>query len=518
MNEKLFFEVIKYVIIFFVSILLPKKIIYFGRNLITYSFKVTFKYWFIYLTQIVLFFVLHFNKKKFLFDNYLHYRNLAILLMITFLVLITFQVFYIIFNKPKSFFTIYPTFTIKENEFIANDIQSEKINDIITKKIVFFEQKFYVYRNKKIQSKLEIIPAFLVIIIGLNGYKKLIQKKLNFKNPISIYFQKDILDSDLNIELFYDKKQFSNPNLFIELEFFTSIIEKSKSFSIESRIEDILHLYYFITSQSHLDLTIDFGLLDETFNILNDIEEQLPVLVENLKKYNFTDESLQEFYNSWKGIIKRYYSIIYIEKKDFKKAVDYIIDSNNINPYFPQSSYENAKIQYIAKYLSEMLPQVREAMEEFEVENYNKIQVDHLTKNYVSKLQYDNYKFNYHILIEIINRNTQDEDMLQYIEKKMTDNYSNCSNIFSLIFAAESLKYIPTLSGEKSNNIYTERIPKVIEFLEKAVNLDPEFELLHLRISSLKFLFAVGKEEIVMEEALEYTSKYIHLYNKYGLQ
>lgn len=517
MNDKLLFEIIKYVAVFFVSILLPKKLIYFTRNFISYCLKTALKFLFIYFTEILVFVILHLNKEKFLFENYISYKNLILLIIITIIITTSVQILYIIFSKPKSFFTIYPTFTIKEGEFIASDIQSETINKIITKKIEFLEQKFYVYRNKKIKSSLANTPAFLAIIIGLDWYKILISKKLNLENPISIYFQKDLLDSEINVELFYDKMQFININLFNEIEFFTSIIGKSKESSIENKIGDILHLYYFITSQSHLDLTVDFKLFDQSFSILNDLEEQLPLITERFKKYEFEDQPINEFFNSWKGIIKRYYSIIFIEKSDYKKAVDFIFDANDSNPYFPQSSYEIAKTQYIAKYLSEMLPKVKETAKELEIENYDNEQHNRLTKNYVSKLEYEDYTYNYQILIEIINRNNENKDLISYIEKKLQDNEMENHNIFSLIFTAESYKYLPTETGEKINSIYIDRIPKITQLLERAINLDEEFELLYLRIATLKFLYATDKEEH-MEEALKYTSNHIYLYSKYGLQ
>lgn len=517
MNEKLLFEILKYLIIFVISIFLPKKLIYFVQSFIAYSIKSVIKLWYIIFIELILIAFFYYNKEKFIFESFLNIKNFILVLSATLILLIVFKIIQLIFYKPKSFFSVYPSFTIKENEFITSDIQSEKINEIIEKKIEFLNSKFYIYRSDFFSSSLESIPSFLPTLIGLKSYKNLIIKKLNLNNPIALYFQKDILNSDLSVEIFYDKSQFINTNLFKELEIFTTIICKSKDYSVEQKIDDILYLYYFITSQSPLDFTLDIKKLDITINILNDLEEQLPIIVNRLQKYSFSESQLDEFNNSWKGIINRYYSIIFIEKKDYKKSVDFIIEANNINPYFPQSSYDNSKNQYIAKYLSEMLPKVGQTAEQLEIENFDLNKLNELTKNYINKLEYENYTHNYQILIEIINRNTENKELIDYIENQLSENEVNNNNVFSLIFLAETYKYLPTENKAKFNNLYFDRIPKVIELLEKAINLDDEFELLHLRIGTIKFMYATEYKEH-MEETMKYMSNHSHLYTKYGLQ
>ena len=517
MNEKLLFEILKYLIIFVISIFLPKKLIYFVRSFIAYCFKSVIKLWYIIVIELLLIAIFFFNREKFIFDSYLNFKNFIIVLSVSLVVIIIIKILQLTLYKPKTFLSIYPSFTIKENEFITSDIQSEKINEIIEKNIEFLNSKFFIYRSSFFKSSLAYIPSFLPTLIGLKSYQHLITKKLNHNNPIAIYFQKDILNSDLSVEIFYDKTQFINTNLFKELENFTTIICKSKDYTVEQKINDILFLYYFITSQSPLDFTLDIKKLDVTINILNDLEEQLPVIVDRLRKYAFNETQLNEFNYSWKGIIKRYYSVIFLEKKDYKKSVDFIFEANNNNPYFPQFSYENAKNQYIAKYLSEMLPRVGQTAEELEIENFDLNQVNELTNNYISKLEYENYTHNYQILIEIINRNIENKELIDYIENKLSEDEVDNNNVFSLIFLAESYKYLPTDNKEKFNNIYFDRIPKVIELLEKAIILDGEFELLHIRIGTIKFMYATVQEEH-MEETMRYMSDHIHLYAKYGFQ
>jgi hypothetical protein len=251
-----------------------------------------------------------------------------------------------------------------------------------------------------------------------------------------------------------------------------------------------------------LDLTLDFKEYDDTLNILYDLDEQLIVIKSDLKLYNIKNEEAEVFFNNWKGMIARYYSIAYLEKKDNIKAVDFIIESNKFNPYYPYNIHEKARQHYINKYLLELIPQIENSKETLEIE-INEKETSNKIANLLNKLEYESTTHNYQILIEIINRNKDDIEILNYIEKALEDNLLNNQNVFSLIFIAEAYKYLP-LGNEMENKIYINRIPKVVKILEKAISLDNEFELLYLRIGSLKFMYGIHKSENEMEKVAEY--------------
>ncbi len=103
------------------------------------------------------------------------------------------------------------------------------------------------------------------------------------------------------------------------------------------------------------------------------------------------------------------------------------------------------------------------------------------------------------------------------IENILEKTLENNNNVFSLIFIAEVYKYLP-LGEEMENSIYVNRIPKVVEILQKAISLDIDFELLHLRIGSLLLIYGFHTSEIETENAIKYMKKYVYVYGKFGLK
>lgn len=515
MNDKLFFEILKYVVVFFVSIFLPKKITYFIRNLVSYLFETCLKLWYIFALEITTFVALYYYRSKFIFEEFINYKTFIAVFLLTTLSVNLFVFLRFVFTKSKVFFSIYPSFTIKENEFITNDIQSEKINDIIEIKLEKIKTKFFVFRNGIVDVKLVNVPKFYPVILGFKNYLNFIKRKLNDKNPISLYLQKDLLDSELRTHLFFNNQQFVNTAGFKDIEDLALQISQSKERNFDDKVESILFLYMFICGQSFLDLTLDFKEYDDTLNILYDLDEQLNTIKSDLKLYKIDDEEVENFFRHWKGMIARYYSIAYLEKKDNIKAVDFIVDSNKLNPYFPYSTYEKARQHYINKYLLELIPQIESSKQSLEME-IDERETSNKIANLLNKIEYQSTTNNYQILIEIINRNKDENEVLCYIEKSLEDNLQNNQDVLSLIFIAEAYKYLP-LGDEMENKIYVNRIPKVVEILEKAISLDSEFELLYLRIGSLKFMHSMHKSESEMEKVAEHLKKYGYLYSKYGL-
>lgn len=516
MNNKILFEVLKYVVIFIISVFLPKKITYLIRSIIFYFFSNLLKYWYILIFEIIILTIIYVNKNKLFFHEFVNIKTYLLILTISTIIINLFCLIKTYYTKSKVFFSIYPTYTIKENEFIVNDIQSEKINDILEAKIKVLKSKFFVFRNDIIEVKLLTIPEFIPILLGRKGFLKYITRKLNHRNLISLYIQKDLLDNTLETQFFFDDNQFINTSGYIEIKRMTLKICRDKEKSIDEKIESILFLYLFVNSQSFLDLTLNFKSFDETFHILNDLDEQVSFLQEDLKSYKIEELEINNFINSWKGMILRYYSIVYLEKNENQKAIDLIFKANEINPYYPQSEYSKAKQQYINIYMLELLPKIKETTDLFDIKT-DKTEISNLIINIQNKLEYESSTHNYQILIEIINRNINDKLLLTEIENNLEKTLVNNNNIFSLIFIAEVYKYLPL--GEKmENKIYVNRIPKIVEILQKAISLDNEFELLHLRIGSLLLIYGFHHSEIETEKALKYMKQHVYIYNKFGLK
>lgn len=515
MNEKIIFEILKYVAVFFVSIFLPKKITYIIQSFVSYYFKNCLRNWFYFAIEFLSFTLLYFYKNKFRFEDYIDYKSLIVITVLLSVIINLFVISKFLFKKSNVFLSIYPTFTIKENEFIINDIQSEKINEIITEKLKHLNAKFFVFRNGIVHAKIIDIPQFFPIMLGFTNYRNFINKKISKENPISLYLQKDLLGSELRTYLFFDDGQFINAAGFKEINDYALQISLSKERNLDDKIETILFLYIFVCSQSFLDLTLDIKEYDDTLKILYDLEEQLGILTRELELFKIKDGEIKIFYNHWKGTVLRYYSIVYLEKKENIKAVDFILNSDNINPYFPYSTYEKNKQLYINRYLLELLNKAEIFKEHLEVEE-DVTEKNNRIANLINKLELESTKPNFDILIEIINRNIDDHELLSYIEQELERRLINCDNVFNLIFIAESFKYLP-LGEEMENKIYVNRIPKVVEILEKAVEIDNEFELLYLRIGSLKFIYGRNTSEYELEEAFKYIKKHSYLYTKYGL-
>jgi hypothetical protein len=512
MNDKLMFEALKYIVGFFLSIFLPKKVIYFSRSFLSYLIKNCLRFWYVFVLEIgiLLFCKLYLNVNFTL--KHIGFNTLLIVLgTVSSINTLEFLKFY--FGKSKSFFLVYPTYTIKDNEFIINDIQSERFNEIIASKLNIIKTKFYAFRSMWLKTEMVTVPSFFPILIGFKKYQNFIKRKLNESNPISLYIQKDLLDSELNAYIYFDSKSLVHTSLFNDLEVITLKICKSKSQGIESKIETILFLHLFIIGQSILDFTTEHERYEDSFKILNDLNEQLPIIASRLLDLEMSKEEVDNFYNLWKGVIDRYYSRLYSVKNEIFVSIDFIFKSHNINPYFPQSTYAKCKEQYIIRYLLGMIPHLKESLNPSEI---NEEELKVIMNDLSSRVEYENASTNDMVLAEIIDINLSSVEVMNHVENHLEEMLLDCNNVFKILFIVEIYKILP-LGIEKEGRMYIERIPKVIELLEKAILIDNEFELLHLRIGTLMLISSLHNSNPDLENVFMYINKYKYLYSKYGL-
>ena len=90
------------------------------------------------------------------------------------------------------------------------------------------------------------------------------------------------------------------------------------------------------------------------------------------------------------------------------------------------------------------------------------------------------------------------EAHIELIELKLEELDDNVAN---LLFKSEVLKFLPQ-GTEQVMNIYVDRIEACITALQKIIEIDPSFPLIHQKIGFLKFMYSLSKDdESLVQEA-----------------
>jgi tetratricopeptide (TPR) repeat protein len=499
----------------FLTIFLPKQVVTLIREIIKFVFNSLFNYW--YLILLLIGVSLYFNfRTNYVYlggNTSLKFNILNLILVLIIIPIVAFIKKFYKKYKPLNI-AIYGCYSVKENEYLTIDIDSECLNDQIVGIIKDVSSNIFTYRTNIIKINNILIPKFIPILLGYNGFNKLIKKRVVSKKHLaSLHFIRDINKQNVIAIINYNKDDLTNIEPIKNAEKLINNISLDLNLNSSKSIVLSLKIFGLLFGLTIIDLMIESKQLENAHYLLDDIEK----LIEELKN-EATDisekqnKNIDEFLMFWLGHVERYKAILLIDQKQFSGAVQHIMKSIKLNPYYPYDNYISLKQDITKKYGIELVPAVNENNKILETgipdEVNNKVK-----DNLMGQVKFIKTTFNYEIIKEIILKaNSKEiEDLLIY-ELESLDK----KNPFVLYTKCEAIKYIKK-GEEKFNAMYVDRFDDCINFLNEILLLDTDFPLIYTKLGTMLIMKGVhfGNDKLI-EEGSEKYKKGIHIMTELG--
>lgn len=398
------------------------------------------------------------------------------------------------FSK-KPTFLYFGSYYDNDNSYLDKNIKTEKIDSIVEQEIEFFERNSYLIKMGFIRTESIQVPIFFTLI---NSYKSLnkILRKLITKNRVfgfSFFIESEsiLYKSYLNIN------KSSNSTIFNEnIEVIQGVLD-SNDISQDVKLSLTLKINFMTLSQSLNDLFIDISDIPSLKYSLEDNFKLISIIKNDIEKNNISSVKTVEFINFLETSYHRYYAMLMFMQKNNKVGIKKIFDCLKINAYFPYDNYEDFKRHFATRYYLEILPLLLD-----EENKDSTLFVDvMLTYDILSSRLEDNIiLFNIDVFREFVEVEDLNDADIELIELKLNELDNNVAN---LLFKSEVLKFLPK-GNEKFYKIYVDRIEDCIIALEKIIQIDPSFPLIHQKIGVLKLFQSLSvDDESLINEATE---------------
>jgi tetratricopeptide (TPR) repeat protein len=509
---------------FILSVFLPKHFVTLIREIIKFILSSFIKYWYITLSIIALIFFINYQTDCKYLDQF-YSKTFIVFIGISELIIVpTISILIILFQKYKHInIAFYGCYSVKENEYLTVDIDSENLNERIEKSSKKISTSFYSFKNDLIKTNIINLPKFIPILLGAKGLNKFILKRIESKKHLaSIHFIRDINKQSLSVVINFDKKTLIHSSSIDNLEILIQNLALDTNIHNSKVVDITIKIYMLFFGQSMMDFFIDFKKLTEVHYILDDMENQLK-LIENdaIDIPEKHKDAVKRFINFWKGYVERYRGIVLAEQGETTAAVQHIIKSLELSPYYPYEDYETLKNDYTKKYAINLTPKMSEILDEIkdlelDENNNDKNYIEEnekVTNNLEQQIDYKFATFNHEFLKEIILKDESENTI-----NAVLDGFAKLdkSNPFILLSIAEVIRFVKK-GNEKVNALYVDRFDETINLLKDVLKIDNEFPLIHTKIGSLMSMKGMHfNNEKIIEEGMKELEKGIHYMTQLG--
>ncbi|WP_432670310.1 hypothetical protein [Flavobacterium sp. SM2513] len=509
MTEKIYEIIIPLGVIIIGGIFLPKQVFKFLRELILFVFNSVLKFWYLSLLLLVLSLFVKFN-------THFNFENLEIIL-VQFSAIFFIALFHFIFvfkrkNKNPNI-AFYGCYSIKEGEYLSNDIDSEILDERTSKVVESISKNHFIYKNNFIDTDFIHLPNFYTNILGLKKLNSLISKRISKRHLASLHFIRNISEQTVYAQMNFNNGLLANSEHINEETDIINDISSNTKINNNKKIELIVKIFCMIFSQSFNDFLLTNEMYkelhystDDNLKLLNSISLDFKGL-ELSKKYN-------EFIDFWVSSNYRYKSLLLFEQEEYSGSIDYVFKTLEVNPYYPYRNYVELKQDYTKIYGSQLVPSIIGAKEILDLDT-NKDSINNSKSILESPSKYPSIPYNY-IILELILRKKQSKEIRELIEKGF-DKLDN-ENPFILLSKSETFKHMKK-GKEKYNEIYVKRFDDCISILEKIRLLDSEFTLIRTKLGIMKVLKAMhNNDEKLLEEGMKEWKAGAHFIKELGLE
>ena len=401
--------------------------------------------------------------------------------------------FHIFSKKPTLLYL--GSYYNNDNTYLDKNLKTEKIDSIVDQEIDNFKKHSYLVKMGIIKIKSMDIPRFYTL---MKSYKSLnlLFKKLVGKNVIfGFSFFSDSESDSIHYDSYLNANKHKTSIIFQEnLEAIQDILE-SENINQRVKISLSIKVNFLFISQSFNDMFIAYNdskslkySLDDNWKILNNVKE-------DMRTHEVTSVKTTSFVNTFEVSYHRYYAMLMFMQKNIEEGIKKIFYCIKLNTYFPYDNYNDFKRQFATRYYTEMLPLL---LNEENKESNLYAEVMSTYDILLSRIEDNVVLFNIDIFKEFLDIKDLNEVHIKLIETELGALEDNIPN---LLFKSEVLKFLPR-GTEQIMNIYIDRIKECITALQRIIEIDPSFPLIHQKIGFLKFLYSISKDdETLVEEA-----------------
>lgn len=509
MTEKIYEIIIPLAVIIIGGIFLPKQVFKFFRELILFIFKSVLKFWYLSLLLLGITLFLKFNQ-------YVKFENLEILIAIfSGILLITLINIIIVFQRKNRNPNIafYGCYSIKEGEYLSNDIDSEILDDKTFKVVESISKNNFIYKNGFIETDFIYLPKFYTNVLGLKKLNKLISKRISKRHLASLHFVRNISEQTVYAHINFDNGQLANSEHINEETEIINDISSNSKINNNKKVELIVKIYCMIFSQSFNDFLLDSKMYKELHYVTDDNLKLLNSISSDFKELGLLGK-YSEFIDFWNSSNFRYKSLSLFEQEEYYGSIDYVFKTIEINPYYPYRNYIELKQDYTKIYGSQLASSIIGAKEMLDIDS-NEDSINQSKSILENQSKYPSIPYTY-IILELILRKKQSKEIRELIEKGF-DNLDN-ENPFILLSKSETFKHMKK-GKEKYNEIYVKRFDDCINILEKVKSLDSEFTLIRTKLGIMKVLKAMhNDDDKLLEEGMKKWKAGAHFIKELGLE
>jgi len=507
--------IITAIITVLLTIFLPKQIQVLIREFVRFIFKSIFKYWYLVILIAACCFLFNFYTKNVYLGENTSIRFILTTFVIVILIISCLGVFKILFKRFKPInIAIYGCYSIKENEYLTIDIDSESLNDIIEKTIKDATSNVFTYRKNLIKIIQVSIPKFIPILLGYKKFNDFVRKRVDLNNHLAtLHFIRDINTQNVRAIINYGKQGLTNIEPIKNAEKLITNLSLDPNLNNIKSIELSVKIFLLLFGQSVIDFLIDNKEFDIAHNILDDTEKLIvEIKTDSIEIPEKLRTSIENFLSVWLGNVERYKAILLIDQKQFSGAIKHIIKSIKLNPYYPYDNYISLKQDITKKYAIEMIPALNENQKVLETGVSDEVN-NKVKENLLTQIKYVETTFNYEIIKEILLKaNSKEIEDLLVEELKNSDK----NNPFVLYIEYEVIKYIKK-GDDKFNEMYVARFDDCINLLYEILKLDSDFPLIYTKLGTMLFMKGVhfSDDELIERGGKEY-KKGIHIMTELG--
>ena len=406
-----------------------------------------------------------------------------------------------VFTKFKSFskkptLLYFGSYYENDNSYLDKNIKTEKIDSIVEQEIESFKKHSYLIKMGIIRIKSMDIPRFYTL---MKSYKSLnsLFKKLVTKNVIfGFSFFSDSESDSIHYKSYLNTNKHNTSIVFQEnLEAIQDILEP-EDLNQRVKISLSIKVNLLFISQSFNDMFIAYSdsrslkySLDDNWKILN-------IVKEDMRTHKVISVKTNNFVNMFEVSYHRYYAMLMFMQKNDEQGIKKIFDCIRLNAYFPYDNYNDFKRHFATRYYLEILPLLLLEEENKDSSFYTEVMSTH--EILLSRIEDNVILFNIDVFKEFLEIKDLSQANIELVEIKLDELEDNVSN---LLFKSEVLKFLPR-GTEQIMNIYVDRVEECITALQRIIEIDPSFPLIHQKIGFLKLMYSLSKDdESLVQEA-----------------
>lgn len=412
---------------------------------------------------------------------------------------------------------VYGCFTVTNENKIVIDSDCHEINSLINTSIKSTSSKIYPYKNDILLHYSQVPEPSRSSLSYDKLNQQIKQKVYDIGHIASIHFIRSEARETFHAVVNYNEHVLNYTIPSETLQKLTNIILSARDLSRNELIDLCLNLFYLVYGQSHLDI------MEENNNFKNlhytlDGCQRLALEIKEFSNRLSADakQQVNNFLDFWLSNCERYRAVTLANEGQFFGAVTCIIKAMVIWPYYPYKDFSSLKNDYAKRYALELIPEMNEINELFPEIDLTSEENKLLSEELASQIEFKEVPYHYVILKEIMYDTQNDLELVKFIETELVKLDDKIP--FQLITKSEVIRYLKK-GTNRINQMYSDRLEETLNYLRKAIELDPEFSILYTKLGSLLLIKGFHfTDQTSIEEGIEMYKKGAHFLSQLGFR